>query len=318
MIMIRAFDMFCGAGGSSCGARSSGVEIVGGVDLWHVAADTHQLNFPDANVFRMKAESLSSNRLRNEVGSVELLLASPECTNHSVAKGNRPRCEKSRATAFEVVRYAKALSPRWIVVENVIQMQKWDRFEEWREKVHRLGYKTEIAVLNAKFHRTPQTRKRMILVADRENQPRVPLRNVETRKTVGSIIGCGEAKSEPWKFTKLTMKADATKARARRAIKKLGRDCPFIMVYYGSDGAGGFQALDRPLRTVTTIDRFAYVRPAKQGHEMRMLQPPELAAAMGFPRSYKWPSVSRRERVKLLGNAVCPEVTRDVVDALTR
>ncbi len=54
------------------------------------------------------------------------------------------------------------------------------------------------------------------------------------------------------------------------------------MVYYGSDGAGGYQRLDRPLRTVTTLDRFAYVRPTKFGHEMRMLQPTELAAAMGF------------------------------------
>ena len=31
---------------------------------------------------------------------------------------------------------------------------------------------------------------------------------------------------------------------------------PFLIVYYGSDGAGGWQALDRPLRTLTTLDRF--------------------------------------------------------------
>ena len=32
---------------------------------------------------------------------------------------------------------------------------------------------------------------------------------------------------------------------------------------------GAFQTLARPLRTVTTLDRFAYVRPNCQGHEMR-------------------------------------------------
>ena len=65
------------------------------------------------------------------------------------------------------------------------------------------------------------------------------------------------------------------------------------MVYYGTDAAGGFQTLNRPLRTITTLDRFAYVRPNGIGHEMRMLQPPELAAAMGFFLEHKWPS-SRR------------------------
>ena len=88
------------------------------------------------------------------------------------------------------------------------------------------------------------------------------------------------------------------------------------MVYYGSDGAGGYQSLDRPLRTVTTLDRFAYVKPVEGGHVMRMLQPPELSAAMGFPCYHKWADSSRRDRIRLIGNAVCPPVMRDVVKAL--
>jgi len=316
MTAIRTFDMFCGAGGSSSGARLAGAEIVGAIDLWGVASQTHQLNFPYSKTFNMKAESLSSKRLKEEIGSIDLLLASPECTSHSVAKGSKPRCEKSRETAFEVIRYARALTPRWIVVENVMQMQRWERFEEWREKLHRLGYYTNLAILDAQYHRTPQARRRMILIADLESSPVLPNRKVQTTKTVESILGTGESKIIPWKFTPLKTKAKATKLRARRALQELGSDCPFIMVYYGSDGAGGFQTLDRPLRTITTVDRFAYVRPTRSGQEMRMLQPPELSAAMGFSSKYKWPDVSRREKVKLLGNAVCPEVMRDVVATL--
>ena len=33
----------------------------------------------------------------------------------------------------------------------------------------------------------------------------------------------------------------------------LGKYIPFIIVYYGSDYAGGWQKLDAPLRTVTTV-----------------------------------------------------------------
>ena len=89
------------------------------------------------------------------------------------------------------------------------------------------------------------------------------------------------------------------------------------MVYYGSDGAGGFQAIDRPLRTVTTLDRFAYVVPKRNGHVMRMLQPTELAAAMGFSVRFKWKKTSRRNKIKMIGNAVCPQMMRDVVQSLT-
>jgi len=88
------------------------------------------------------------------------------------------------------------------------------------------------------------------------------------------------------------------------------------VVYYGSDAAGGWQRLDRPLRTITTIDRFAIVAPNGRGHTMRMLQPLELAAAMGFPPDYKWPQSTRREKVKLVGNAVCPPVMKAVIESL--
>jgi len=101
--------------------------------------------------------------------------------------------------------------------------------------------------------------------------------------------------------------------RFHRAVETLGPQSEFILVYYGSDGAGGYQSIDRPLRTVTTIDRFAYVRPAGRGHEMRMLQPPELAAAMGFPPRHRWAQSSRRDRIKLIGNAVCPPVMCSLV-----
>jgi DNA (cytosine-5)-methyltransferase 1 len=112
-------------------------------------------------------------------------------------------------------------------------------------------------------------------------------------------------------------RAKPTLERARRAIHKLGKNKPFLIVYYGSDGAGGWQRLDRPLRTITTRDRFALVVPSDDGHEMRMLQPPELAAATGFPKDYRWPAITRREHIKLIGNAVSPPVMKAVVESLT-
>ena len=85
--------------------------------------------------------------------------------------------------------------------------------------------------------------------------------------------------SPPWKTEG---RALATLARARRARDELGDGVPFLIVYYGTDRAGGWQRLDVPLRTVTTIDRFAIVKWEDGVPMMRMLQPDELSRAMGF------------------------------------
>lgn len=49
---------------------------------------------------------------------------------------------------------------------------------------------------------------------------------------------------------------------------------------------------------------------------MRMLQLPELRRAMGFGDDFKLDLGTRRERVKLLGNGVCPPVMEHIVHAL--
>ena len=87
-------------------------------------------------------------------------------------------------------------------------------------------------------------------------------------------------------------------------------------MYYGNDGAGGWQPLTVPLRTVTTLDRFGLCEPSRDGATLRMLQVPELARAMGFQDDLILRRGSRRNRVMLLGNAVCPPVMEAVVRAL--
>jgi DNA (cytosine-5)-methyltransferase 1 len=191
-------------------------------------------------------------------------------------------------------------------------MRHWKRFEEWTGKLKALGYQINHGTLDARYFSTPQSRRRLFVVCDREAKPDLPANGRITKKTVASVVGRGEPKDKPWQWSYLDIpgRAEATLERANRAIAEPGPKTPFLMVYYGSDGAGGFQTLDRPLRTITTLDRFAYVRPNGKGHEMRMLQPTELAAAMGFPARHKLPGVSRREKIKLIGNAVCLRFVR--------
>lgn len=290
--------------------------MVAGVDSWGIAAATYRRNFPDAKFYQSDIRDLSPMQIKKEIGQIDLILASPECTSHSCAKGSAPRSEDSRKTAFQVTRFAETLKPAWIVIENVPHMQSWARYVELIKDLKDLGYFVREVKLNAKDYSVPQSRRRLFLLCSLEEEAEGTPSVTGGQRTASLVID----KSGKYPMTPLLApnRAEATLERAERAIQALGPNEPFLLVYYGSDMAGGWQPLDRPLRTVTTLDRFAYVKPARHGHVMRMLQPEELKLAMGFPRSYKLPTTSRRDAIKLLGNAVCPPVMERVVRMLTR
>jgi DNA (cytosine-5)-methyltransferase 1 len=173
-------------------------------------------------------------------------------------------------------------------------------------------------VLDSAAFGVPQSRRRLFILCDREREPdevAVPS-HIEQFKAAGTILTSNGA--YPFVPLRTKRRAVRTLQSAERAIQALGTDSSFLIVYYGSDGGGGWQALDVPLRTVTTLDRFALVRPTRNGHEMRMLQVPELRKAMGLPASFKLKHGTRRDQIKMIGNGVCPPVMRAVVSALTR
>ncbi|MBK8476274.1 MAG: DNA cytosine methyltransferase [Opitutaceae bacterium] len=316
MKTIRALDLFCGAGGSSWGAREAGVEIVAAFDLWPLAGEAHDVNFPEVEFIQGRLEEHDTDALAKRFGKIDLILASPECTNHSPAKGNKPRCELSKETAFQVVRFAKAFQPRWVVIENVVNMRKWTRYAEFKAAMVELGYHMNEQVLNSANFGVAQSRCRLFLLADKlQEPPNVPPPRSKPKAISGLVDLNGT-----YRWTPLHKKGRAkpTLDRAERGFATLGKKTPFLLVYYGSDGGGGWQRLSRPLRTITTVDRFALVKPdPNHGHVMRMLQVPELQAAMGMPPKMKFETGSRRDRIKMIGNAVCPPVMRAVVQQLT-
>jgi DNA (cytosine-5)-methyltransferase 1 len=314
---IRALDLFAGAGGSSYGASLAGVSVVGAIDSWPLVEDVYKDNFPDTIFYRSKCENISPARVKQETGPIDLIIASPECTSHTCAKGNGNRSEQSKQTAFQVCRFASALQPRWIVVENVIHMRGWSKYRRWLKRLERLGYMHREQVLDSADFGVPQSRKRLFIICDRDQTPPeiVPPARPRTRSAATIIVPNGAYDSVPLRTER---RAVRTLQSAERAINAIGCRESFLIVYYGTDGAGGWQPLNVPLRTITTLDRFALVTPTKRGHQMRMLQVPELRKAMGFPSSFKLAHGTRRDQIKMLGNGVCPPVMRAIVRALTR
>ncbi len=317
--MLNFVDLFCGGGFGARGAVRAGGRPILGVDAWKLATDTYMSNFPQATVLQKRIEELDPFVLSKRY-KPDVLLTSPECTAHSIARGSKPGSEKSRETAISIIPWVDAMKPQWVIVENVNRMKSWDRHDHLLVSLKNLGYHVNDLFLNAADFGTPQSRKRMFLVCDRQGSvvSRDDLLAIHKkgRKDARSIIDWNGA----YKTTPLYMKgrAKATLARAERAIAELGMNVPFIIVYYGSDYAGGWQRLDAPLRTVTTLDRFALVTWRKRQPYMRMLQPIELLRAMGAGSQHFLPYGNRREKIKLCGNGVCSPVIEVIFRKIVR
>ncbi len=287
--------------------------MVGAVDAWDIATETYKDNFPQAEVITTRLDDNSGADIFTEVDSVDLLIASPECTHHSIARGAKPRDEASRRSGWYVMPFVRAYKPRWIVLENVSGMKRWAGY---KELLSELGehYHLRIQMLDATNFGVPQTRKRLFILGDRLRKPDKVLGRKQFPEATTILDNPSSWKARPLSDGHLS---DNTIARINRGMMELGERTDFLVVYYGSDRAGGWQPLDRPIRTLTTLDRFGLVRWVNGVATFRMLQVSELRRAMGYPEVAMLERGSRRDRVKLLGNGVCPPVMKAVVESLT-
>lgn len=298
---MKAIDLFAGAGGFSTGAQMAGCNVVWAANHWQAAVDVHLLNHPGT------AHSCQDLQQADwtQVPAHDLLLASPACQGHSRAKGKElPHHDALRATAWAVVSAAECQRPAVFIVENVPEFAQWTLYPAWCAAMTALGYALQPMILDAADHGVAQHRRRLFIIGTRTKHP-IELK-LPSREHVGSanIIDFDAGR---WSVINKAGRACATLARvtAGRAAHGLR----FVTAYYGSETGG--RSLSRPVGTITTRDRWAVI----DGDRMRMLSIPECRRAMGFPDSYRLPERAK-DAMHMLGNAVCPPVARDVINAI--
>lgn len=183
---LTVTDQFCGAGGSSQGVREVARSMGGGMEVklalnhWKLAIETHNTNFPDTLHDCTDISAADPRRYPK----TDILITSPECTNHSLAKGKKrkqavdlftkidPAEERSRATMWDVPRFAEYHQYEIIIVENVVDARYWVQWEPWLFAMHNLGYQHRCVYLNSMFcHPTPQSRDRMYVVFWKKGNP---------------------------------------------------------------------------------------------------------------------------------------------------
>jgi DNA (cytosine-5)-methyltransferase 1 len=187
--MLTMTDLFCGAGGSSQGAvQVPGVELRIAANHWQLAVETHAENFPDADHDTANISQVDFRRYP----ATDLLWASPECTNHSQARGVSRRAQdgqpdlfgevlpdeaalRSRATMHDVPRALEVGILRGrpyagFVVENVVEARQWMYWRSWWAAITEdAGYCAHVVSLNSMHAQVaglpaPQSRDRLYVV----------------------------------------------------------------------------------------------------------------------------------------------------------
>lgn len=122
---MRGVDLFCGGGGMSAAIqRVTGQSVAVAVNHWPVAIAVHSRNHP-GSVHLLKDLREVRPREACPDGRADFIWASPDCRDHSRAKGGRPRENGLRSLPDVVPEWIRELCPRLVGVENVPELMKW-------------------------------------------------------------------------------------------------------------------------------------------------------------------------------------------------
>ena len=307
---LRTGDIFSGWGGFSEGAEAAGATTVFGANHWELACRVFGMNHPNALVLQQDLSEADWSKFPE----VDVLVGGPSCQGFTRARGKeRKHHDSLRNHMWAVVNAAESMGPEVMVIENVPEVQDWACFPAWTHALNCLGYATESHVIDAADYGVPQHRVRWFCVASRSNAPMGLARHLDALKAghvnVRDFI---DWDYERWSAVDKPGRSPKLLAQVERGRRELGTD-RFLVPYYGSGSGLTGRSLDRPIGTLVAQDIWAVV----DGARMRMLQPHEAASIMGFPADFKMAG-TRRERMRGLGNAVCPPVATALVESINQ
>lgn len=264
-------DSFAGGGGTSKGiemALGRGPDIAINHDAEAIAL--HAANHPETTHFNedvWKVDPFEACQGRR----VGLMWLSPDCKHFSKAKGGKPVSKKVRGLAWVAVRWAAAVKPRIIVLENVEEFQTWGpvlrdtnmpcpkrkgaTYRAFRRRLEKLGYVVEARELRACDFGAPTIRKRLFLIA-----------RCDGERIVWPTPTHGKGRPLPWRtaaecidfahecpsiFGRKKPLADNTLKRIAAGLRRFvfEADRPFIV---NMAHGGKLEPLNKPLSTIAT------------------------------------------------------------------
>ena len=238
----------------ACRQLGATVDLVA-VNHWAVAIQTHKANHPDARHICASLDSIDP-RVAVPEGHLNILVASPECTYHSVARGGKPINDQLRASAWQVLRWMELLNIDNAIIENVAEFSLWgplnkkgrpiksrqgEIYQSFLTALRALNYNVEDRVLTAADYGDPTSRRRLFIQARRGRKKIVWPDATHTESQTDELKPYRTARdvidwSMPGEsiFKRKKPLAPATLARIAAGLEYGGKNAePFLVMLYG-------------------------------------------------------------------------------------
>ena len=163
--------LFAGAGGLDLGFELAGFQHTESNEILEYAVETLRMNRPDWEVVHKDVREYTPSFKKG----LDVLLAGFPCQGFSLG-GNRDETDERNTLYREVVRIAKHMQPRVIVMENVLNLRTMVHPETGKpfaqqisDELAAIGYTTTFDFFRVSQHGVPQTRRRFIFIAYKAN-----------------------------------------------------------------------------------------------------------------------------------------------------
>lgn len=177
---MKAIDFFCGAGGLTRGLLDAGIGVVAGFDWDERCRSTYEHNnlgvrFIQADVRGIGPKDLRVNCRLRRFNDVLFAGCAPCQPFSSQRKGNEQRHDATLLGEFG--RLVDAALPGYVLIENVPGIAKvrgFSTFQRFLRMLDANGYRYVYDILDAKHYGVPQNRRRLVLLAARQQEPSLP------------------------------------------------------------------------------------------------------------------------------------------------
>jgi site-specific DNA-cytosine methylase len=186
-------SLFTGGGGADVGAAQAGYTHLWGVEYDPKIASVAELNGFSTLVSDVTAVDFSA------LAAPYWLHMSPPCTRASQANTNAEESPLDQALADACIRAIRTLRPRRISLENVWGYRTFTAFRSILAALTSEGYAVDYWHLNAADYGVPQTRKRLMLCASLDHQPRRPSATHTERRPDADQFTMFDAVLPPWR-----------------------------------------------------------------------------------------------------------------------
>jgi DNA (cytosine-5)-methyltransferase 1 len=193
VVKIEAIDLFCGIGGLTYGLNRAGVNVLAGLDNDPSCAFSYEKNngskyiLADISDYNFKEIEKFYNK-----GSFRVLVGCAPCqpfSSHTYKARN-----KQSDSRWNLINYfleaIKILKPDVISMENVRGLTKTDVFHNFVGQIRKMNYIVDYKVIRCQDYGIPQNRCRLVLLASRFGDIRIPEKTNKSGDyvTVGQTI----------------------------------------------------------------------------------------------------------------------------------